>query len=89
MRRNLIILAVSVVALIAILPFSSEVNPEYERAQEVLGRMAAATTELRDGTITADGVGVAFEGVEASTGTLADGSSGTSCVAGSTSPPAG
>ena len=81
MRRNLIILAVSVVALVAILPFSSEANPEYERAQEVLGRMAAATTELRDGSITADGVSAAFEGVEASTGTLADGTSGTVLVA--------
>lgn len=67
-------MAMAIIGFAAILPFSSEPNPAYAEAQELLDRMEALTVSLRDGTLSpAEVTGE----IQAGNELLPDGSSGT------------
>lgn len=72
MRRTLIILGVAAAGFVAILPFSSEANPDYERAQAFLDEMADATSALQNGSATTSDFDLDRDGFEAHQGPVGD-----------------
>lgn len=76
-QRELLALGIACIGLVAIVPFSSEVNPEFERAQQLLDQMAAATLSIRSDTSQPANFDVARDGFGAHSERLGDGSLGT------------
>lgn len=77
LRRELVMLAIAGAALLVILPFAAEPNPEFEAAQEFLDDLSAATVSIRDGASVPADFTVADNGFVAASGSLADGTVGT------------
>jgi hypothetical protein len=80
LRRELLVLAIAAVALLAIMPLSAEANPEYEAAQDFLDEMAVATVAIRAGEVQAADVTIDRPGLSGLAASPADGTTGTLLV---------